>query len=427
MSPGNGIYRQVNRDSVTTLVQLIIRKTTFTGSLNFIMKNRYKYIKKRAFPGSGSGCYSEISGKCTECMKCVNECNFLGRYGSPKKIADLLLSGSNTDYHETAYECSLCGLCDSVCPVRLNPSKMFHAMRCDAVLQGIAPLKSHSGIIAYEKKGTSRFFTYYSIPENCDTVFFPGCTLTGTRPESTMAVLEILRKRNPSTGIVLDCCCKPSHDIGRMDFFNSMFYEMKAFLIESGIKSLISACPNCHKVFKTYGDPIRIESVYEILADSDLHNKIKDSETRDITIHDPCVIRNCPEIHDSVRKLARISGCSISEMKHSREKTFCCGEGGSAGAVDRNLADSWKQKRIREAEGKHIITCCAGCAGKLGDTAKTSHIIDLLLDPEKILKEKAKISKAPFTYINRFLIKRKLRKNDRSAIIRERTFKPDKT
>ncbi|WP_051284348.1 (Fe-S)-binding protein [Desulforegula conservatrix] len=372
-----------------------------------------------------SDSYTEIAEKCTECMKCVAECDFLKKYGSPKKIADSSLSG-DSEYLKYSFECSLCGLCDSVCPCGLKPADMFLAMRCESVNLGIAPFKAHSPILSYEKKGTSKLFTYYSIPENCDTVFFPGCTFTGSRPESTMAVLDILRKKDFSTGIVLDCCCKPSHDLGRMDYFNSMFSEMRTFLLESGIKKIIVACPNCHKVFSSYGSPLEVITIYEVLADSEFSSDKPLLKSSSITIHDPCVLRDCTKIHDSVRKMAAISGCTLSEMKHSRERTLCCGEGGAAGFLDKELADSWKVKRSKEAGNNHLITYCAGCSNKLGGLVKTSHIIDFVIDSEKALTGKTKVSKAPFTYLNRLLVKWKIKKNDKSPITRERNFSPGK-
>lgn len=366
----------------------------------------------------------EVAEKCTECMKCVNECGFLERYGSPKKIAGAF-SGGDSECLRYSFECSLCGLCDSVCPLGVKTSEFLLQMRRDAVSQGIAPFKEHSTILSYERKGTSKLFTYYSLPKDCDTVFFPGCAFTGSRPESTMTVLDMLRKKAPSTGIVLDCCCKPSHDLGRVDYFNSMFGEMRAFLLESGIKKLIVACPNCYKVFKTYGSPIEVITVYEVLSEHSSDYLASPPMNRNVTIHDPCVLRDCPGVQDSVRKIAENSGCSISEMKHCREKTLCCGEGGSVGFIDQELADSWKIRRLREAGKNHVITYCAGCSSTLGKMTGTSHVIDVLIDPESALSCKARVSKAPFTYINRLLVKRRLKRNDISPITRERDFNPD--
>jgi ferredoxin len=47
---------------------------------------------------------------CTECGRCVTECVFLRRYGTPKVIADSF-DASDKALLSRSFECSLCGLC----------------------------------------------------------------------------------------------------------------------------------------------------------------------------------------------------------------------------------------------------------------------------------------------------------------------------
>jgi len=101
------------------------------------------------------------------------------------------------------------------------------------------------------------------LPEACQTILFPGCTLTGTRPDTTLKLLNYLKKIYPRLGIVLDCCCKPSHDLGRQTFFHEMFSEMQKYLIDHGIKNVITACPNCYQMFNHYGSPLEVTTEIE--------------------------------------------------------------------------------------------------------------------------------------------------------------------
>ena len=64
-----------------------------------------------------------------------------------------------------------------------------------------------------------------------------------------LKLYEYLNKTIPGLGIVLDCCTKPSHDLGREGYFNSMFQEMKDFLVQNGVGGEMVACPNCFKIF----------------------------------------------------------------------------------------------------------------------------------------------------------------------------------
>jgi ferredoxin len=151
-----------------------------------------------------------VSEKCTECNLCQKECAFLQKFGKPKAIADAF-EPSRKDYQAVAFECTLYGLCTAVCPVDIGPARMFLEMREEAVRRGGGDYPERGVILNYEKRGTSRHYTWCGLPEGCDTVFFPGCNLPGTRPGRVMQFHEWLQRIAPSLGIVPDCCMKPSH------------------------------------------------------------------------------------------------------------------------------------------------------------------------------------------------------------------------
>lgn len=356
---------------------------------------------------------------CNGCGVCQKECAFLTIYGNPGTIA----RNYETDpdrWRMVSFECSLCGLCTSVCPVGLDPDNMFLDFRREAVDSTLVDFSIYRGVLNYEKKGTSRRYTYYSLPENCDAVFFPGCTLTGTRPGATRKTYDYLKKHDPGVGMVLDCCTKPSHDLGRENYFDLMFSEMKGFLLKNSIKTVIVACPNCYKIFNTFGAPLKVETVYDVMARHGLDDHQLEGS---ITVHDPCPVRNNTGIHESVRSLVQARGLDIIKTSHIEKNTFCCGEGGAAGCVSPGFADKWADKRAKESLPHKIVTYCAGCVNHMSAKADTFHVLDLVFDPDNTLKGKAKISRAPFTYLNRLKIKRNLKKIP-AATVRERIFTP---
>jgi uncharacterized membrane protein YdjX (TVP38/TMEM64 family)/Fe-S oxidoreductase len=364
-----------------------------------------------------------ISEKCINCKLCQKECEFLRRYGKPKEIADSY-NPSDTRHQGMPFECSLCQLCAAVCPVKINPADMFLEMRKETVLRGNGNYAEHNGILGYEKRGTSKKYTFYNIPEGCDTIFFPGCTLPGTRPDKVLKLFEHMKRIIPSLGIVLDCCIKPSHDLGRENYFNAMFQEMKNYLVEQGVRKVIVACPNCYKVFRKYSDELSVSTVYEFMAQYGVPETASINGT--INIHDPCALRFEEPVQSAVRALAFRKGLSVEEMPHSGVKTLCCGEGGSVGCLSPDLSKNWGLLRKKETNGNRIITYCAGCAHFLSSLAPTSHILDLLFEPEKTMAGNVKVSKAPFTYLNRLKLKKQLKKMSNGEVTRERTFTFDK-
>jgi len=363
-----------------------------------------------------------ISDKCINCKLCQKECAFLRKYGKPKEIADSY-DPSEKVHQGMPFECSLCQLCAAVCPVKINPALMFLEMRRETVKGGNGDYPEHAVILGYEKRGTSKRFSYYTIPDGCDTVFFPGCALPGTHPEKVTKLYEHLRKKLPNLGMVLDCCTKPSHDIGQDNHFHEMFREMKKYLIDNGIRNILVACPSCYQVFKEYGDELSVKTVYELMV----HNRLPDTGKASgvVTIQDPCASRFEEPIHAAVRDLISAKGFTIEEMPHHGLKTLCCGEGGSVGFLAPELSKNWGNLRKKEADGRRIITYCAGCTNLLGSLTPTSHILDLLFEPEATMAGTVTISKAPFTYWNRLKLKKQLQKSSKGAQTRERTFAAD--
>ncbi|MCI5222058.1 MAG: (Fe-S)-binding protein [Candidatus Electrothrix sp. AR4] len=199
-----------------------------------------------------------------------------------------------------------------------------------------------------------------------------------------------------------------------------MFNEMKDFLLHHGVKRILVACPSCYRVFKDYGEGLRVKTVYEHFAETSLPASSNIPAT--ITVHDPCSTRGEKQIHAAVRQLARSKSLTIDEMKYFGEKTLCCGEGGSVGCVNSDHSGNWGIRRKEAAGGNRIITYCAGCANILDCVHPTSHIIDLFFDPQGTLVGKTKISKAPWTYLNRLFLKSYFKKRIDATVSRERTF-----
>jgi len=360
-----------------------------------------------------------ISDKCINCELCVEECEFLKKYGKPKEIADAF-DPLDKKCLTMGFECSLCRLCAAVCPVKIDPAEMFLEMRRETVRQGNGDFSKHKGILNYERRGTSKRYTWYALPEGCDTIFFPGCTLPGTRPDKTIKLYEYMRKQIPALGIVLDCCTKPSHDLGREAYFDAMFGEMNDFLLKSRIQNVYVCCPNCYKVFSRYGKNLSVQTVYEFLAKNGLPSKEQVNQT--ISIHDPCAVRFEKQIHAAVRELVVKQGLTVKEMPHCRETAYCCGEGGAVECVSSDLSSNWGILRKKETHSGMTIAYCAGCVHHLNLITPTSHILDLLFEPEATLAGKVKVSRSPMTYLNRLKLKHRLKRTVAVSISRERTF-----
>ncbi len=353
-------------------------------------------------------CRQRLIDRCTQCQLCVKECGFLQTYGDPKVIA-AAYDPDRDDSRQLPFQCSLCELCTAVCPHGLDPAQLFLEMRREAFVRGKAEFPQHKGLRNYEKVGTSKLFTWYALPENCDTVFFPGCALTGSRPETTLDLYRYLQKHIPALGIVLDCCSKPSHDLGDSVHFHNMFDELKSYLSANGVKTVLVACPNCQKVFSEYGSGLKTESVYQRLDSLPLPATA--AVAGGVRLHDPCVARFYSTTQDAVRSLLTKKGLQLSEAGHSRRTTLCCGEGGGVSCLANERARNWTKKNIAAANGERIVSYCASCTNTFAAHGATGHLLDLLFRPRQTLAGKAAGAKAPRTYFNRLQVKNRLRRS----------------
>ncbi len=360
-----------------------------------------------------------IAEKCINCDLCQQECRFLQKFGKPGEIG-AAYDPSREACLTMPFECSLCALCDAVCPVGIKPSQMFFEMRKASIRKDASTYGTDCVYLGYESRGTSKHLSYYALPRHCSTIYFPGCAYPAGRPRETVKLFNFLQRAVPGLGIVLDCCTKPSHDLGRIAGFNAMFGEMRSFLLQHGIRKVLVNCPNCYKIFQAYGRGLAVETVYEVMAAANL--KANHVHAKAVTVHDPCVLRGKNSIQETVRELLRKSGVHLSEMKHNRDQTICCGEGGSVSCRSSELADRWVDLRLVEAAGKPMITYCSGCVNRFARRHPTTHILDLFFGSGNGSGKQAFLPGFPLTCINRIRLKNYLKRNIQAVVTRERTF-----
>jgi len=329
-------------------------------------------------------------------------CAYLKEYGTPREIA-AKIDQLPLDQWPDPFECALCGLCGAVCPEKLRPEEMFLSMRRELAMAGHLDLKRYAPVLTYEKLGASRLLSLLRMPEGGDTVLFPGCALPSTRSKTVRRLFTALQDSVPHLGVALGCCMKPSYDLGRVDFFEERFGRLHAALLQAGVRRVITACPNCQKVFSHHGGEIETVTAYEVLVDSGYDRK--SSSAFEAIIHDPCPQRHDTGVQDAVRVLAQSCGVDIQKCQEERKLTQCCGEGGMVKFVRPEFAENWTENRKKTAGGSRVVTSCAGCTGFLGEALEVDHVLDLLLDSKPV-----KPLKPPFTYAARFMLKRWFKK-----------------
>lgn len=337
-----------------------------------------------------------VARDCLRCGLCLKDCSFLAEHGHPGDIAKAWLA--SRDCFEEAYHCSLCEFCTALCPVDLPMAEMFLALRRKTYARGGGRHRQHLPLLFFEAMGRFSLFTYLHLPPGGQTVFFPGCALPGIRPHHTLALYDSLKKTLPGLGLLLDCCGKPGHDLGREDKFFKNFRRLERKLKKHRINHLVTACPSCLQLFWRYG--FKASLAWE-------HLKSWPSPGQErglVVVHDPCVLRFSENLQETVRGLILATGARLEEMPHSRVKTLCCGEGGGTGAFKKGAGHGWRKMRVKEALDIPMVTSCAGCTSTLA-AAPVCHLLDLLYPAEKLpVKPPSSLRR----FYNRLMVKLRL-------------------
>ena len=340
----------------------------------------------------------DMATHCTSCGECVRPCEFLQHNGTPKSIA---LRGTDNANLLSAYGCSLCGLCDAVCPEALSPSALLLAMRQEAANRGLTDLRRYRPWLVYEKLGGTLLFKRSVIPNGCTTVLFPGCSFPGTRPDSLIELFSRLRQLDPTAGLVLDCCGKISHDLGLSDRFQVIFGKLRQSLASRGITRIVTTCPGCSKIFRKHGNGLEVVSIYELLVGQGSGGKGQPDSTT-VTIHDPCPARFDTAQQEAVRQLVLTLGFQINELPESRRTTRCCGQGGMVDGCLPGTSIKESASIAAAANGIPVITSCASCAETICPHGSATHIADLLI-------QNSNFSRKPLSSARRWLNRLKLR------------------
>ncbi len=365
--------------------------------------------------------------KCSGCRRCMEGCPMLKAYcSSPKSLLKDFVE-TNEVAEIIPYSCSLCGYCTEVCPEAVDLKQLFYDMRKDiySINKGYPEGIRHRPVELHQKASFSRLLSTPVEGLNKEAtvkrVFFPGCSLTAARPDLVIKAYGYLREKLPGTGVIMNCCGKPTESMGAMDSFQTYYSNIQHSFDSEGVEEVIVACLNCFKTIGKNSPHQRVVTLWQLMADIGIpEDKISSYQQLDTSfaIHDPCPTRGNPEIHSAIRKISEELGLKITEMKPSGAKTLCCGSGGMLGVTNSPLAQGQMEKRAQQAEDRPILTYCQECVESLRAGGGNSlYILDLLFSQGVDFKKDRGTRRVSSLqrWSNRFFIKNKLKKSIREG------------
>ena len=332
------------------------------------------------------------AGRCIQCdcSRCIRVCAYIAAFkGHPGQYAREIYNNAAIVMGERkanllVNSCSLCGLCETVCPNDFSMADLCLEARRDMVEKGRMPVSAHAFALQEmaHASGSRCFFARHAPgKDRSDRLFFPGCQLLGSSPSQAARVYEFVQIHLAgSTGLVTGCCGAPAVWAGRPEEAEQAIASFTSFWESAGRPPVMTACPSCAVMLAQQLPGIRITSLYRELVSlmEHLPEAAPASQlSENISIVDPCTAREDAPVQEAVRTLTRSAGLSLQELTAAGELTECCGFGGLVFNANPGLSKTIIQRRADQS-GNDYLTYCAMCRDRLAMVGKPAlHLLDL--------------------------------------------------
>jgi len=319
-------------------------------------------------------------------------------------------------------QCSVCGQCHYVCPVRIDTVELWEAVREMLVAGGVHLPKgqwemakaikesdnpwNHPNDLRYawmNKALTENLIEKRPkniLKEEASVLYFVGCTAAYDEKINATAqqTINLLQAAEVDFGVLGEnepCCRGKLRRVGD-PAWREYALENIEMLNSLNIDTVVISCPGCYKTikqdytklkqlnFKIYHLTEYVQQLYD-------QGKIKFTQPMDlsVTYHDPCHLGRHNRIYDAPRDVIKaLPGIQLIEMERIRQNSRCCGVGGGLKMAFPELQTEMSVERIHDAEktgAEAVVTPCPSCYSGLkkgidasDSTIKLYHFTELV-------------------------------------------------
>jgi Fe-S oxidoreductase len=221
--------------------------------------------------------------------------------------------------------------------------------------------------------------------DSVDVLFWVGCTgaLVDRNIASTLAVVNVLKRAGVNFGVLggaENCCGDPARRAGYEFQFQVMAEQNIELFKRLKVKKVVTACPHCFNTLKNeypqFGGEFEIIHHTQFIGELMKENRlgIHDGNPGTVTYHDPCYLGRHNDIYEPARQiLGRIPDTTLVEMEQNRQRSFCCGGGGSRLWLEERVGrkiNEMRTERAIETKAQTVVTACPYCLQMFEDVIK---------------------------------------------------------
>jgi Fe-S oxidoreductase len=211
-----------------------------------------------------------------------------------------------------------------------------------------------------------------------NTLYYPGCLTKSVMKNILENYKEIFNLLGidfimlPKDEV---CCGLPVINAGYKKEAKQLAKKNFELFKKHGINKIITNCPSCYHMFKEEYPKfvaewdINVEhatqTIFNSLKDSKFNKQISNFEN--VSYHDSCHLGRYCGIYEEPRKVIKMLGGNILEMRNNRENSVCCGAGAGVRANFPDLAKDAATNRLRDmpVNSDVVISACSLCASNL--------------------------------------------------------------
>ena len=315
------------------------------------------------------------------------------------------------------WSCTSCGACVSSCPVSVKHLDIIYDLRRNLassgkldreksmLLQNLASSQNPYGFSSASRGDWAKdqgIDTLSTNPE-AEYLYWVGCVSSFDRRAQNVAkaMAKILKRAGVSFAILgaeESCTGDPARRLGEEGRFQELAYQNIERMNSKGVKKIIAACPHCFNTLKNeypqFGGGYEV--IYHTQFISDLLREGRISVVPDrvkeisVTLHDACYASRYNSIFDEPREALAAVHADVHEMHRTKEKTFCCGAGGSNywyKVPQQKSIASIRTEEAAETGARTIATECPFCLSMLDDTTRVMNTGMEVRDVAEIVSE----------------------------------------
>ncbi len=364
---------------------------------------------------------------CTECGLCEQQCpaTAAGRPLSPKRVIVNLRQhldcnpeqGWDTPLAEIiapleSWSCTTCRACMEACPVGIEHIDLLVDVRRGLVQESCLDENMSKTLNNLRQVGNpfgppseQRLNWTAALPQSlkvptvaerpdAEWLLWVGCA--GAYDEraqkvarATVAVLHRAGVDFAVLGSQERCTGDAARRLGEEGLFQQLARHNIALLKAHRVRKIVTQCPHCLNTLRSeypeFGGDFEVVHHSELIAELMRAGRLQTggSSLGSVTYHDACYLGRHNGLFAEPRHLLQgISGLEVREMPRTRQRSFCCGAGGSNMWFEVHAGQKINSMRYAEARAtgaRAVATACPFCMTMFDDAAGSSEVEPLLV------------------------------------------------